>query len=73
MEDKTKKQILLELSNRVKALRKERNLSQEDAYNDTGIHFARIEQGNRNISFTTLYKICKYFDISMQDFLKDNF
>lgn len=71
MKESSKKNILLELSNRVKLLRKERNLTQEDCFNDTGIHFARIEQGKRDISYTTLYKICEYFDISLQDFFND--
>jgi len=64
------KKELLKLANRIKALRKERNLTQEDCFNDTGIHFARIEQGKRNISYLTLISICKYFDITPNSFLK---
>lgn len=45
-------------------LRKKRNLTQEECFNDTGIHFARIEQGKINISYLTLISICKYFDIT---------
>jgi len=60
--------LLLELSRKLKELRKERGLTQEDCYNDTGIHFSRIEQGKRDISFTTLYKICKYFDVTIKEF-----
>lgn len=65
-----KKDILLELAKRIKFLRKERQLTQEDCLNDTGIHFARIEQGKRDISYSTLYKICNYFEITPQDFFK---
>lgn len=65
-----KKDILLELAKRIKFLRKERKLTQEDCFNDTGIHFARIEQGKRDISYSTLHKICNYFEITPQDFFR---
>lgn len=68
-----KKTLLIELAKRIKTLRKENKLTQIDCYNDTNIHFARIEQGKRDISFTTLFKICQYFNISMEEFFKDNF
>lgn len=68
MDESDKKLVLKDLSNRIKKLRKEKGLSQEDAYNDTGIHFARIEQGKRDVSYTTIYRICLYFDVSLSDF-----
>lgn len=61
------KEILLSLANEIKVLRKEKNLTQQDVYNDTGIHLARIEQGKRNISFITLYKLSMYFNITFFD------
>jgi len=73
MKDDNKKELLVDLARRIKGLRKVRNLTQEDCYNDTGIHFARIEQGKRDISYTTLVKICKYFNISLKDFFENNF
>ena len=73
MKDTNKRILLIQLAKRIKELRKEKNLTQIDCYNDTNIHFARIEQGKRDISFTTLFKICEYFEISMDEFLKDNF
>jgi transcriptional regulator with XRE-family HTH domain len=71
MDESEKKIVLKDLANRIKRLRKEKGLSQEDAYNDTGIHFARIEQGRRDTSYTTLYRICLYFNISLKDFFND--
>jgi len=68
MKDDNKKELLLNLAKKIKRLRKERNLTQEDCYNDTGIHFARIEQGKRDVSFTTLAYICNYFEISFEEF-----
>lgn len=70
MSESDDKKELLKLADRIKTLRKERNLTQEDCFNDTGIHFARIEQGKRNISYLTLMTICKYFKISNKDFFE---
>lgn len=62
------KELLLSLANRLKELRKQKNVTQEDVYNDTGIHVARIEQGKRDISFTTLCKLAEYFDVDLNTF-----
>ena len=62
------REILLHLANRVKQLRKEKGVTQEQMYNDTGIHVARIEQGKRDISFTTLVKMAEYFETSLGEF-----
>ena len=50
---------------KIKALRQIKGVTQEQMYNDTGIHVARIEQGKRDISFTTLKKIAGYFGKSL--------
>lgn len=62
------REILLHLANRVKQLRNEKGVTQEQMYNDTGIHVARIEQGKRDVSFTTLVKIAEYFERSLGEF-----
>ena len=49
----------------LKALREERNLTQEEVYNDTQIHIARIETGNVNLSISTLSFICTYYKTSL--------
>ncbi|MEZ4801133.1 MAG: helix-turn-helix transcriptional regulator [Gelidibacter sp.] len=73
MKDNDSKAILLELANRIKTLRHERKLSQAECYEDTGINFGRIERGVRDVSFTTIVKICRYFNISVNELLKDIF
>ena len=65
--------LLLELAKKVKMLRENKGITQEDAFNDTGIHFGRIEQGKRDVSFSTLKKICDYFEVSMSEFLANGF
>lgn len=64
-------QLLTSLGKRVKELRIKKGISQSDAYTDTGIHFGRLEQGRRDISFTTLKKICDYFEVSICEFLSE--
>ncbi|MBC8487871.1 MAG: helix-turn-helix transcriptional regulator [Bacteroidetes bacterium] len=56
---------------KIKELRAENEISQEDFYNDTNIHIARIETGKINISVSTLHSICRYFNISLSDFFMD--
>ena len=58
-------EILLKFAKKIKELRLAKGVSQQDAYNDTAIHFGRIEQGKRDVSLTTLVKIAKYFDVSV--------
>jgi transcriptional regulator with XRE-family HTH domain len=71
MSDKVKKELLLKLAKRVKQLRLEKGLTQAQACIDSKIHFGRIEQGKRDISFTTLFKVCEYFEISANDFFEN--
>ncbi len=59
------KEILRNLAKKLKGLRKAKNVTQEQVLNDTGVHIARIEQGNRDISYTTLCKLADYFDVGL--------
>jgi transcriptional regulator with XRE-family HTH domain len=62
--------LLKKLANRIKELREKKGLTQEEVYNDSGIHVARLETGKRDFSVSTLEKICLYFEISLIDFFK---
>ncbi|WP_343637510.1 helix-turn-helix transcriptional regulator [Fluviicola sp.] len=61
-------ELLLTIAKRLKELRNKKGVTQEDVYNDTGIHVARIEQGKRDISFTTLCKLADYFGVDLNGF-----
>ncbi len=52
----------------IKELRKQKKITLEIFYFDTGIHLARIEQGKQNITVATLLKICDYFGMKLSDF-----
>ncbi|TYA78537.1 helix-turn-helix domain-containing protein [Seonamhaeicola marinus] len=71
MENLSKEEALSKLASRIKELRKIKGVSQQDSYNDTGIHFARIEQGKRDINYTTLIKISKYFNLSLSQLFEE--
>jgi len=65
-------QILLEkIGNRLKALREKANLTQEEVFNDTGIHIGRIETATSNLTVSTLDAICKYYKIELDQFFRN--
>lgn len=75
MEEKDDQNVdfLKDLANRIKGLREARNLTQENAYNDTGIHFGRIETGKWDPKFSTIKRISAYFDLSVTEFFAEGF
>jgi transcriptional regulator with XRE-family HTH domain len=62
--------LLEKIVERIKKLREENGVTLEQFYNDTNIHLSRIESARRNVSVSTLNAICKYFKVSLSDFLK---
>lgn len=62
-------EILLNLASKLKGLRKIKNVTQEQVLHETGIHVARIEQGKRDISYTTLVKLAQYFEVGLEKFM----
>jgi transcriptional regulator with XRE-family HTH domain len=66
-----KNQVLLKkIASRIKVLREKKEVTQEQFYYDTGIHLGRIETGNMNVTVSTLDMICRYFDLSLEEFFK---
>ena len=63
--------LMGKISVKLKKLREARNLTQEEVFNDTGIHIGRIEADNHNITVSTLDAICTYFNITVSQFFKD--
>jgi len=62
------KLAILNLSAKIKELRTNKKVTQQEAYNDTGVHFGRVEQGKTNVTYTTLIKLQNYFNCPIQDF-----
>lgn len=66
-------ELLTNISKRIKELRQERNITQEIFYNDTGINIGRIERAKRNLSISSLKKICEYLEVSLEEFFSKGF
>ena len=71
MAQSTNPKLNAAIANKIKRLRKDRNVTLEVFYFDTGIHLARIEQAKTNITVATLDKICNYFDLDLAVFFSD--
>jgi transcriptional regulator with XRE-family HTH domain len=62
-------QVLIDsVVNALKQLRENARLTQENVYNDTGIHIARIETGKVNITLSTLHNLLQYYHVSLSSF-----
>ena len=63
-----KKKILVAFGDRVRELRKEKELSQEELADKAGLHrtyIGMIERGEKNITLTNIEKIAKALDVSI--------
>ena len=64
------KEAMRQLGKRIVNLREEHNLSQADLSYEAEIDLStlsRLERGILNVSYITLYKIAKGFNISLKD------
>ena len=58
------------LNNRIKELRKENNITQDDLAGDVGVTrqtIISLENGKYNASLQLAYKISRYFDVTIED------
>lgn len=58
------------IGKRLRELREARGISQERVAFQTGTYLPRIEKGLRNISVSTLVKICRTYEITVLEFFK---
>ena len=59
--------VLIQLGKRIRALREERNISQEELADRADIHrnyISQIEGGKRNVSFYNVVKIARALKVS---------
>ena len=62
--------LLKYIAHKCKELRAKKGISQEAAYEDTRINIGKVETAKKNITVSTLAKLCKYYDTNLIDFLK---
>jgi transcriptional regulator with XRE-family HTH domain len=76
MEQIKNKRLLSAIRLILKELRAETGLTQEQVANnikvnkDLSIHIGRNETGNQNLSVSTLYELCEYYNLSLSEFFK---
>lgn len=58
------------VAKRIRKIRLEKGITQEQIFFDTGIHIGRIETKAYNLRIDTIKKICRYLDISLSDFFE---
>ncbi len=61
--------LLIAIGKSLKKIREEKELTQEQVYFDTGIHIGRIETNKTNLSISTIDALCKYYEISLSEFI----
>ena len=68
------KKLLITLGERIKILRNERNLTQEQvagSINMDRTYFSDVERGKRNVAAVNLIKIAKALEVSVGDFFEN--
>ena len=60
--------LMKAVAKRFSELRKAKGLSQIEIYRDIGIDIGRIESGYSNITMGTFSDLCKYYNISFEEF-----
>lgn len=71
MKRQRRNDILVEqVVERLKTVRRERGLTQENVRFDTDLNIGRIESGKHSISLTTLADLCDYYNVPLEDFFK---
>lgn len=62
--------LIKTVGTRLRLLREERKLSQEQVVFQKNIYLTDIENGYSNISIGTLIELCDLYKISLKDFIK---
>ena len=52
----------------LKELRNLKGKTQDEVFNKTNIHVARVEAANTNLTVSTLSALCNYYTITLSDF-----
>lgn len=56
---------------RLRDIRKQRGLTQEDVRFDLDINIGRVEIGKHSITISTLACLCEYYGVSLCEFFRD--
>lgn len=73
MAQRNNQQLQQQLAKKLKALRNDKGVSQQQVYNDTEVHIGRLETGKMNATIGTIAILCDYFGITIADFFAEGF
>lgn len=71
MSQRNNKELQLLIAQKLKRLREEKGVSQQQVYNDTDVHIGRLETAKNNATVNTIAILCSYFDITLADFFQN--
>jgi transcriptional regulator with XRE-family HTH domain len=63
--------IEAEVVHRLQQLRREKGSTQQEVYDATGIHIARLEARRANMTINTLASLCRFYGIPLAEFFRD--
>ena len=71
IKEQRRNEILVKrITERLKALRKERNLPQENVRFDLELNIGRIKAAQHSITFSTLGDLCDYYGVTLEEFFR---
>lgn len=62
-----------QLAQKLKVLRAQKGVSQQQVYNDTDVHIGRIETGKMNATINTIAILSRYFGLTLAEFFAEGF
>lgn len=62
--------LIKSVAHKLAEIRKSKGLSQTDVYIDTDLNIGHIEAGRKNVTLSTLAILCKYYDITLEEFFR---
>lgn len=60
----------LKIAARLKELRKNAGILQPKAAQDMGLNIGSIEAANKDISISSLEKLCRYYGVTLEEFFE---
>lgn len=73
MAQRNNQQLQLQLAQKLKSLRKQKGVSQQQVYHDTDVHIGRLETGKMNATISTVAILCEYFGLTLAEFFGEGF
>ena len=67
---KSDHKMLRQIALRFRELRKERKLTLDAVYYDTGINVGSLEVSNKNLAIATIIKLCEYYGVTLEEFFR---